>query len=70
MFSDDLSKVHRVEVAINVLTQALYKLHEHDYTSAQVMVALVRQMLEELQMDFDLQFQAENMLQQLLHSSE
>lgn len=68
MFSDD-SKIDRVEVAINVLNQALQKLHEHDYTSAQVMVALVRQVLEELQLDFDLHFQAEAMLEQLLKQS-
>jgi tRNA G46 methylase TrmB len=69
MFNDDSSKMHRIEVATNVLNQALQKLHEHDYTSAQVMVALARQVLEELQLDFDHHFQAERILQQLLNES-
>lgn len=65
MFNNEPSKVDRVEVAINVLTQVAQKLHEHDYTSAQVMVALARQELEELQLDFDLHFQAEEALEQI-----
>lgn len=69
MFSDDLSKVSRVEVATNVLNQALTKLYEHDYTSAQVMVAVARQVLEDLQLDFDHHFQVEERLKQLLKQS-
>jgi membrane-bound lytic murein transglycosylase MltF len=69
MLNDDLSKVERVEVAINVLHRALQHLDEHDYTSAQVMVALVRQVLEELQLDFEQHFQAERILKQLLKQS-
>ncbi|QZZ19804.1 hypothetical protein J5X98_21365 [Leptothermofonsia sichuanensis E412] len=69
MFSDDLSKVSRVEVATHVLNQALEKLYEHDYTSAQVMVAVARQVLEDLQLDFDHHFQVEARLKQLLKQS-
>lgn len=69
MFSDDSSKTARVEVATNVLNQALCKLHEHDYASAQVMVAVARQMLEDLQLDFDRHFQTEARLKQLLKPS-
>ncbi|PSB21976.1 hypothetical protein C7B65_00745 [Phormidesmis priestleyi ULC007] len=69
MFSDDLSKVSRVEVATHVLSEALQKLHEHDYASAQVMVAIARQALEDLQLDLDRHFQIEGMLQKLLKQS-
>jgi len=68
MFNDG-SKISRVEVTINVLNQALQQLHEHDYASAQVMVALARQVLEDLQLDFDLHFQSEEMLRQLFNRS-
>lgn len=68
MFNDD-SKISRVEVATHVLNRALQHLREHDYTSAQVMVALARQVLEDLQLDLDLHFQSEEMLKQLLNQS-
>ncbi|HEY9640567.1 MAG TPA: hypothetical protein V6C57_08785 [Coleofasciculaceae cyanobacterium] len=66
MFGDDLSKVNRVEITIHVLTQALQDLHEHDYTTAQVMIAIARQTLEDLQLDFDQHSQVEKRLKQLL----
>lgn len=66
MFSDDLSKTSRVEIAINILNQSLQQLREHDYASAQVMVALARQSLEDLQLDFDHHFQIEKLLKQSL----
>ena len=69
MFSNDLSKISRVEVALNALDLASQQLSEHDYTSAQVMVALARQVLEELQLDFDRHFQIERTLKQLLKQS-
>lgn len=69
MFRDDLSKINQIEVATNVLNQALQKLHEHDYASAQVMVALARQGLEDLQVDFDRHFQVERILKQLFKQS-
>lgn len=66
MFKDDLSKVSRLEIAINILSHAAQKLHEHDCNSAQVLVLAARHMLEELQIDLDDHFHVENMLQQLL----
>lgn len=68
MFNND-SKISRVEIATNVLNRASQQLHEHDYASAQVMVALARQVLEDLQLDFDLHFQSEKMLKQLIKQS-
>lgn len=67
MFSDDLSKISRVEVAITALDQASQQLGEHDYTAAQIMVALARQVLDDLQLDFDRHFQIERRLKQLLN---
>ena len=69
MSSNDSSKVSYVEVATNVLNQALQNLHEHDYASAQVMVTVARQVLEDLQLDFDHHFQVEEKLKQLLKPS-
>lgn len=69
MLSNDLSQANRVEIATNVLTRALQKLHEHDCTSAQVMIAVARQMLEDLQVDLDDHFHVERMLQDLLKQS-
>gem|GEM_PF-6538722 len=42
MFSNDLSMISRVEVALNALDLTSQQLSEHGYTSAQVMVALAR----------------------------
>lgn len=69
MISDESSKTSYIEVSINVLSQALSYLHEHDYASAQVMVAVARQMLEDVQLEFDSHFQVEEMLKQLLNST-
>ena len=66
MFFDDPSKTGSIEITIDVLNRALKRLNEHDYTSAQVMVAVARQMLEDLQTDFDRHLQVESMLKQLL----
>jgi hypothetical protein len=69
MFNDDCSKVGRIEVATNVLSEALQKLDAHDYSAAQVMVAIARQLLDDVQLDFDRHFQIEGMLQKLLNQS-
>lgn len=66
MLGDNISKTDRLERAISVLNQALQKLQDHDYTAAQSQVAFARQVLEEVQLDFDLQLQATIMLDQLL----
>lgn len=69
MFNDDSSKVQFVEIVANVLNQALHHLYEHDYASAQVMVAIARQVLEDLQQDLDRHLQIEEMLKQFLDPS-
>lgn len=66
MLGDNISKTDRLERAVTVLNQALQKLQEHDYIAAQNRVAFARQVLEEVQLDFDLYFQAKAMLDQLL----
>lgn len=66
MFTDNLSKIGKIEIAINVLNNALEQLNEHDLNSAQVMVAVARQMLEDLQIDFDSHCKIEDMLKQIL----
>ncbi len=69
MSNDDLSKISYVEIAINVLNEALQKLQEHEYASAQVMVSVARQVLEDLQLDFDQHSQIEEKLKNLLNQS-
>jgi hypothetical protein len=69
MLIDDLPKISRLEVAINLLNQASQNLQEHDYSYAQMVVALAQQVLETLQLDFDLHFQVETTLEQLLNES-
>lgn len=66
MLTDDLSKVQRVELTIDVLKHALQQLHKHEYTSAQAMVAIARRSLETLQADFDYHFEVEAKLKQML----
>jgi hypothetical protein len=65
----DSSLSSEVEVVINVLNQAMQFLKEHDYTSAQVLVSLSRQILEDLQLDFDRHLQVEATLKLLLKPS-
>lgn len=66
MFSGDLSKVGYVEAAINILIQALERLDEYDYASAQSMIAIAKNMLDELQLDLDRHFEVEEMLKHVL----
>lgn len=63
---DTLSKGESIKIAISVLSQALKQLSEHDYSSAQAMVAIARQTLEDLQLDFDSHLRVEGILQQIL----
>ncbi len=46
MLSDNLSKVQRVGLTINVLKHALQHLQKHDYTSAQAMAAIAGRSIE------------------------
>jgi len=68
IFADDSSPIDRVQSAIAALGQALQRLYEHDDVSAQIDVVSVRQVLEELQLDFDLHFQAAERLERLFQS--
>ncbi len=67
MFDPESSKVQFIETATHVLNQALQHLGEHDYVTAQVMVAIARQVLEDVQQDFDDHLALEGMLKQMLH---
>lgn len=69
MLNNESTKVCSLEFAIRVLDQAKQSLNHHDYGSAQVMVAVAKQVLEELQLDFDRHFKTEEMLRQLLKQS-
>jgi hypothetical protein len=69
MTSNDTCKLNEIEAVINVLSQAHQFLKEHDYTSAQVLVSLSRQILEDLQLDFDRHLQVEATLKLLLKPS-
>lgn len=66
MLTDDLSKVQRVELTINVLKHASQHLQKHDYTSAQAMVAIASRSIELLQADFNSHFEVEAKLKQML----
>lgn len=67
MISNDSSKAKQIEVAVSILNQALNKLHEHDYVSAQVMTAVARQMLDDLHQEFEHHFLIQEKLKQILN---
>lgn len=67
MFDAGTSKVQCIETATHVLNQALQHLYAHDYAAAQVMVAIARQMLEDVQQAFDDHLAIEGMLKQMLN---
>jgi hypothetical protein len=67
MVSNESSKTKQVEVAIGILNQALNKLLEHDYVSAQVMTAVARQMLDDLNQEFEHHFLVQERLKRILN---
>lgn len=69
MVNNESPKVSSVEFAINILKQAQQNLYDYDYNSAQVMIIIANQVLEDLRIDFDHHFKAEEMLKQLLSQS-
>lgn len=69
MFDTESSKIQFIETATHVLNQALQHLHVHDYAAAEAMVAIARQVLEDVQQDFDDHLVIEDMLYQLLNPS-
>lgn len=64
--SDESSKLIFVKFAINVLKQAQQDLYDDNYESAHVMVLVAKQVLEDLQTDFDCHFKTEKLLKQIL----
>ncbi|MDX2228262.1 MAG: hypothetical protein NW220_01400 [Leptolyngbyaceae cyanobacterium bins.349] len=69
MVNNESPKVSSVEFAINILKQAQQNLYDYDYNSAQVMIIIANQVLEDLRIDFDHHFKTEEMLKQLLSQS-
>ncbi|MFM7448696.1 MAG: hypothetical protein ACKO24_08875 [Leptolyngbyaceae cyanobacterium] len=53
MFEDNIQRLKAIQCSIDVLQQALEKLENHDYISAQVMVGMVHHMLDDLQLDLN-----------------
>ncbi|MDX2242724.1 MAG: hypothetical protein NW224_18705 [Leptolyngbyaceae cyanobacterium bins.302] len=66
MVNNESPKTKQIEIAINVLTQALQKLDEHDYPSAKVMTGVAKKVLDDLQLDLDRHLYVEEKLKQLL----
>lgn len=50
---NDSSKAIVVQQSISILNQAVNKLQENDYVSAQVMVGVAKHLLDEVQTDLD-----------------
>lgn len=50
---NDSSKAIAVQQSISILNQAVNKLQENDYVSAQVMVGVAKHLLDEVQTDLD-----------------
>ncbi|HEY9300175.1 MAG TPA: hypothetical protein VIQ31_28185 [Phormidium sp.] len=51
--TNDSSKALVVQQTISILNQAVNKLQENDYVSAQVMVGVAKQLLNEVQTDLE-----------------
>jgi len=50
---NDSSKAMVVQQSISILNQAVNKLQENDYVSAQVMIGVAKHLLDEVQTDLD-----------------
>ncbi|OKH36834.1 hypothetical protein NIES2119_15550 [[Phormidium ambiguum] IAM M-71] len=50
---NDSSKAIVVQQSISILNQAVNKLQENDYVSAQVMIGVAKHLLDEVQIDLD-----------------
>lgn len=50
---NDSSKAIVVQQSISILNQAVNKLQENDYVSAQVMIGVAKHLLDEVQTDLD-----------------
>jgi len=53
MLESDTQKSKSIQYSIDILQQALEKLENHDYVSAQVMVGIAQQVLDDLQLELN-----------------
>ncbi|MFB2939457.1 hypothetical protein ACE1B6_29740 [Aerosakkonemataceae cyanobacterium BLCC-F154] len=65
---NDSSKSCVVQQSVNILNQAVDKLQENDYVSAQVMIGVAKHLLNEVQSDLDNYLTIQRMLKDALKS--
>ena len=65
---NDSSKTFEVQQTIQILNQAVNKLQENDYVSAQVMVGVAKHLLDEVQTDLDRYLTIQKMLKDTFKS--
>ncbi len=65
---NDSSKTFVVQQTIHILNQAVDKLQENDYVSAQVMVGVAKHLLDEVQTDLEHYLTIQKMLKDALKS--
>ena len=65
---EESSKITRLEIVLDILNQVAQKIRTHDYASAQVMVGVTLQVLEDLQLDLELHSQVERQLRKMLYN--
>ncbi|MFB2833402.1 hypothetical protein [Floridanema evergladense] len=64
----DSSQALAVQNTINILNQAINKIHESDYVSAQVMVGVAKHLLDEVQTDLEHYLTIQRILKDVLKS--
>lgn len=69
MPGDESIQIKTIEASIQVLNQAIQKLSNHDYASAQVMVGVSKQLLEDVQLEFASHLKVAKTLKQILKQS-
>jgi len=65
---NDSSKTFEVQQTIQILNQAVNKLQENDYVSAQVMVGVAKHLLDEVQTDLERYLTIQKMLKDTFKS--
>jgi hypothetical protein len=66
--TNDSSKALVVQQSIHILNQAVDKLQENDYVSAQVMVGVAKHLLDEVQCDLEQYLTIQKMLKNAFKS--
>jgi hypothetical protein len=66
--TNDSSKAFVVQQTIHILNQVVDKLQENDYVSAQVMVGVAKQLLDEVQTDLEHYLTIQRMLKDAFKS--